>query len=307
MIYLKVRGGLCNRIRALDSLLILCEQQKKNLTVLWPNDVALNADFDLLFETPKVDGFEFEIISCPPGFPENSLPNLKNRFKNFLKGRKIPNHLKTIAKKIHEIKDEEKMSASFLDETYNKIISETQGKVEEMDNIFCARLQDKTQNFMEKGKDVYINSCYRLHEVMDNYSNFVPKDKLAYRIKQTSDKFGNTFGLHIRRSDHEASKKYSTLDKFTNVIENALATDPEVTFFLSTDDSITKDNLLKKYGDKIICNEISSYDRNSPEAVVDAVIDLYCLSRTKKLYGSHHSSFSQVAAKIGGIEEITVK
>ena len=43
-------------------------------------------------------------------------------------------------------------------------------------------------------------------------------------------------------------------------------------------------------------------DRNSLEGMKFAVVDLFCLSKTKKIIGSVGSSYSQIAAEIGGIE-----
>ncbi len=309
MIYLRVRGGLCNRMRALDSLFILCKKYNKDLTVLWPMDVALNSEFENLFNIPEFDEFNLKIINCPPGFPESYLPTFQKLLKNFLKGRKLDEELKRTVNVINKIPKHHKMEELFLDNHYNSIIAKTQGQgtVEYMDNLFCETLQDKTNQLFASKADIYINSCYRLHEVIDNYQSFSPKKEIAIKIQQTTSKFVNTVGLHIRRSDHEASKQLSTLEKFINVIDKEINSDSNTTFFISTDDEDTKQSLIKSYGDRIIYNEITSYNRNSKEAVKEAVLDLYCLSKTKKLYGSHHSSFSQVAAKIGGIDEITAK
>lgn len=43
-------------------------------------------------------------------------------------------------------------------------------------------------------------------------------------------------------------------------------------------------------------------DRNSLEGMKFAVLDLFCLSKTNKIIGSVGSSYSQIAAEIGGIE-----
>lgn len=307
MIYLKVRGGLCNRIRTIDSLFILCKERKKDITIFWPMDIALNSKFESIFNIPEFENFNLKIYNCPPGFPDIYLPSYQNLLKNFLKGRKLDKHLKNVVNVLNKIPPENKMGEKFLDNHYNLIIQETQGSVEEMDNLFCERLENLVDKFLDKEENIYINSCYRLHPVIDNYKSFVPTQEIINNIKTTVGRFTNTFGLHIRRSDHEGSKTHSTLEKFITVMDNELEKDSNTTFFLSTDDESTKQNLIKTYGDIIIYNEISSFDRNSPEAVKDAVLDLYCLSNTKKIYGSHHSSFSQVAAKIGNIKEVTVK
>jgi hypothetical protein len=44
-----------------------------------------------------------------------------------------------------------------------------------------------------------------------------------------------------------------------------------------------------------------SYDRESVSSIEDAVIDIFCLAKAKKILGSAGSSFSEMAAELGGI------
>ena len=122
-----------------------------------------------------------------------------------------------------------------------------------------------------------------------------------------TSKFECTIGLHIRRTDHSTSIEYSTLDIFTKIIQEELLKDGNANFFVCSDTHETLKDLKLKFGDKILSNEIESYDRNNKNAISDALIDLYCLAATRKIYGSYFSSFSQVAADIGSVQEISVK
>ena len=98
----------------------------------------------------------------------------------------------------------------------------------------------------------------------------------------------------------------SGLDKFISLIEENIRKNDKSTFFLATDDLETETTLKKKFNGRIITSQKASFSRNSEEGMQNAVVDLYCLSRTKKIYGSFRSSFSQVAADISGIEVETV-
>ena len=62
-----------------------------------------------------------------------------------------------------------------------------------------------------------------------------------------------------------------------------------------------KESLKSKYPDRII-TLMDDTDRNSLEGMKFAVLDLFCLSKTNKIIGSVGSSYSQIAAEIGGIE-----
>ena len=52
-IFLKTKGGLCNRLRAIDSAIILSKKIDKKLIVIWENNNDLGANFKDLFEDIK--------------------------------------------------------------------------------------------------------------------------------------------------------------------------------------------------------------------------------------------------------------
>lgn len=122
----------------------------------------------------------------PPGFPESYLPTFQKLLKNFLKGRKLDEELKRTVNVINKIPIHHKMEELFLDNHYNSIIAKTQGQgtVEYMDNLFCETLQDKTNQLFASEADIYINSCYRLHKVIDNYQSFSPKKKSRLKFNK---------------------------------------------------------------------------------------------------------------------------
>lgn len=75
-----------------------------------------------------------------------------------------------------------------------------------------------------------------------------------------------------------------------------------IKIFLSSDSKENIIRLSKLFPNNIFYHESPSYDRNDNEAIKNAVIDLFCLSKTNKIYGSYCSSFSEVAAEMGQIE-----
>ena len=62
-----------------------------------------------------------------------------------------------------------------------------------------------------------------------------------------------------------------------------------------------KESLKSKYPNRII-TLLDDTDRNSLEGMKFAMVDLFCLSKTRKIIGNVASSYSQIAAEIGGIE-----
>lgn len=85
-----------------------------------------------------------------------------------------------------------------------------------------------------------------------------------------------------------------------------LANDPATRFFLATDSPDVEEHLEAIFPDRITIHPKKSLDRNVPEAIQDALVDLLCLAATRKLIGSYWSTFTNAAAAIGGIESVIV-
>lgn len=147
----------------------------------------------------------------------------------------------------------------------------------------------------------WLYTCHDFYDCTD-YSWLRPISKLQRRVDGVAGRFGSRcIGFHIRRTDNRNSALYSPLELFTDKMDFEITQDREVRFFVSTDDQLLKQELKKRYGLRIItCEDVG--DRYTVKGEEDAVVDLFLLSKTRKIYGSFWSSFSEVAAKIGGIE-----
>lgn len=147
--------------------------------------------------------------------------------------------------------------------------------------------------YMYSGQDVIRTGDYSIFKINHGLS--------------TTEIGNNVIGIHIRRTDNEMSKQFSPTSLFIDEIAKEIELDPDIKFYLATDDPKEEEIFKEKFGDKIIVYKKTSLDRNDPLAIRDAVIDLYNLSRCKKIYGSYYSSFSDVAAYWGGIEKKVLK
>ena len=96
------------------------------------------------------------------------------------------------------------------------------------------------------------------------------------------------------------SIKGSPLEGFIEAMSRDLIADSETNFFLATDDAEVEKVLIKRFPGKIITYK-KVYSRQEVKGVQDAMVDLYCLSRTNKIYGSFYSSFSEIASRIENI------
>ena len=157
-------------------------------------------------------------------------------------------------------------------------------------------------NFINKEGNSLIKTCYAIGTYYDYNKIFRPIEHIDIHIKQLTSLFSsNTIGVHVRRTDHTISIKESSDDSFFRLMDSELATHPQTNFYLATDDDNVKRKMEEKYGNKIITTHNTPLCRNSVEGMQHAVVDLYCLSRTRKLIGSYGSSYSGVAAEIGKI------
>ena len=261
-------SGLANRIRIMAVSIKLARESQKKLLVYWHNNIGLRADFEDLFEIP--DGITVRKIPV--------------RYNAWIKMRQYSSKLLG------------------LDKWY---VSRFQFDFVFLDSMAVQVWHNKInlQREVDKAKNVLICSCQEFNYFnLEDYRLFVPKAVLQQSIDKLSQKFtNNTIGVHIRATDNEPSKQLSPFSIFMLQMEKEICRNPDVTFFLSTDEVKYQEKLLEKFGkDRILYHE-KVFGRNITKGIQDAVIDLFCLSKTAKIYGSYFSSFSEVAGRIGNI------
>lgn len=315
MIYLKPSGGLCNRMRSIESALNLCEKYNVDLTVLWIKNQNLNCDFESLFLPLKKDNVNIIFRE----FENNYINHYCNKIRIFKKQKigflkyliyhfkKYRHHINLDLKMmllLWNIEEKNLVLDTDLRKKYNKTSISTHD-IDKLDNAFLEETKSLFKKLFKSQSNVFIESCYRISPIKDILI-FKPKDSLYNTIRIITEKFNNTIGIHIRRSDHIEAIEKSKTSYFIKKVYNYIDTDNDVTFFLATDDLGVKDELIKEFGSRIITNDIKSFNRNKKSAIQSALIDLYCLSKTKEILGSYHSTFSQTAAIIGKVNCTTI-
>ena len=163
---------------------------------------------------------------------------------------------------------------------------------------------NNTHSFEEfKGKNIIINSCQSV-TLSEDFGMF----KISNEIAQNILNFGkDTIGIHIRRTDNKKSVLFSPTELFVERIDQEITENKNVKFYLATDDLNEERFMKQRYGDRIICYPKTSLDRNNPQAIKEALIDLYHLSKCSKIFASYYSSFSDVAAMWGNIHKEVIK
>lgn len=168
---------------------------------------------------------------------------------------------------------------------------------------------DLFESLTERKKNVYVNTYNRFidydhhkkvfDEVNSDISKFIrPVDELQLRIDGITKTWrDNVIGLHIRRTDNVDAIRTTPMDYFHGVIRNELSANPDVLFYVATDDASVKKTLFEKYGDRII-SPFYLLERGCVQGMKDAVVDLFCLGLTNRIYGSTASSYVKTASKL---------
>ncbi len=271
------QGGIGNRMRALYSADRFCKENNLQLKVCWP----LNRELNCRFETCFV-----------------KLPNLKNKktdFTRFIEKGKRKSYLFICLLRLLEKLN---IFRYFNDENGAKNISTyvldcTAGKIKPalitiMSTCTCFYWEDYIEKFN--------NDLFRLNNEMES---LVRKETIKFTP--------HTIGVHIRRTDNVDSIEKSPTELFIARMEEEIQNNELTTFYVASDSVEVKQLLLDKFGhERVFLPQGGNLDRNSESGIVQAVVELYALSRTCKVLGSYWSSFSTTAAMLGKIKKETI-
>ena len=265
-------GGLANRIRATLSAITLAEQTGIKLKVIWFRDWALHAAFRDLFVPQRLPGK----VRIAEASVLDLLVYDRPRQKNF----HVPAWFQKLLFRscLYEHQIDTLRTQGFDFEEWAK-----QGNV-----------------YMASYLPFYPYPETSLHEV------FCPVPQIEEIIQKRVSAFSAyTVGVHIRRTDNALSIKHSPLELFFNCLDKEQAVHPDLCIYLATDSEEVKQAMRARYGKRIVCAE-SKADRGSTAGIREGIADLWTLARTRKIYGSFHSSFSELAAELGNIPLETV-
>lgn len=256
MVIIQPSGGLCNRMRVINSSLELAKRKGTKLLVLWYCTDELNAPFESLFEPVK----EFKVINF------TSLKDPRKLWYQLTARTKITNA---------------------------DIEAHTMGGTLEQDFFDSISLP------------VYIFTWEHFYPADEYFKLFKPTKELQKRIDEVTRNFtSDMVSVHIRRTDQIHSIAYSRTENFIELMNREIEANPDVKFFLATDDRDEEALLRKTFPGRIVSNENRTLRRDSQEGMYDALLDLYCLASCKKIIGSYCSSFTDTAASLGGIPKL---
>ncbi|MDE6272023.1 MAG: hypothetical protein K2M31_03345 [Muribaculaceae bacterium] len=269
-------GGLANRMRAVAAGVALAEDAGAELRVLWSVCDELMGEFGDLFEAPPVRSLPFEVRSLRGAWGRFSVlpPGKRNLF--------LPALLQ---------------APKYGVRVYDNVNSEWYG---EHPKELLRKVKDAGEGM---GRNVLIFSGQSFYpfpeELYRNLFRFSAKvERRARELQGDMQHFD--YGMHIRQTDNHLSIANSPIEVFERKIEDLLTENPKVRIFLATDSQEVKTRFGIKFGDAIRYNRRPA-ERSTPEGMLDAAAEMLILSRSKGIFGSYWSSYSEAAAIIGGV------
>lgn len=257
------RAGIGNRLRGLISAIRLCKLLNRKLLLYWENNQYLGCDFNDLFE--------------------NKFDEIKNE------------HQLNIIKM-----DDSKVYRDILEEgfeDYTYIILDTwkwvflPGEIDKGFNKTYASKEGENIDFEfdkipKNLRDEILKELRILRptkEVLEKVENFEYKHNLS-----------EYNGIHIRRGDNkfttDGREKVSSDDKFAKIIlEN-----PKEKFFISSDSVLSSLSLKTLFPKRVVYHPNEDKKRSNKESIQEALASIILLSKTKKLYGSFLSTFTEM-------------
>jgi hypothetical protein len=279
--------GLCNRLRALASAMEAAKTSGRHLRVIWERDMHTAADFHDLFENQEMDVYNsFEASEYLSDFYDryNYMEAEKGGKKGVLVRLESPRHIYV-------------KSAFVLNYTFRASAS----------SPYKSTIPDRWR-------------------IQAQLRSLVP-NKAVRKLLAEVDKEAKAhlIGVHIRESDPRTEipglgedaydisawrklsyfRSLSSYENFAAGIKIRLDQEPHAKFFISADSPQIKTNLKLTFGsDKIFAIDAAEdrecMDRGA-RCLQQALADLLMLGKTRELYGSYWSSFTEVASYLNGI------
>lgn len=269
MLYAELSAGLGNRLQALASAVHLAKICNEPITVVWDIGNGFGSKFRDLFDLPE----DIPVYNITRGgFRSNPFLYLYS--------------MRTV-KKLHK-------------ETTLFLRSGGIYGINKEENGYQI-LQDLVKIEKNTHIDSYIG-YFPEKELKPEYFSFIkPSQKILDFANPTISLLtDNTYGIHIRRTDHIDAIEHSPTVLFENTIREILAKDSDARFYVASDDTNVVNQLKKAFGNTHIISQASPVlSRNSKVGAFCAFTDMLCLSKCQKIYGSFGSTFSQLASLLG--------
>jgi hypothetical protein len=254
---------LCNRMREIASSLALAQATGQSLVVYWLKNRYLNCSFEGLFE--PIEGVRVVDVETGRARALFSADSLRYRFK-------------------------------VLREPIDLFLGNSQVEQYRAAGVDIVPL-------VAKAKRCVIITYYSLLETAPYLGAFRPRSDILARVEKTVAQLevDGRVGVHIRGTDNAEALEGSPLELFLERMRCEVDRDPKVRFFLATDDPVTEHAVKGRFPGRVVSIQ-KVFARDKAAGVRDALVDLLVLSRCRSILGSHWSTFTNMAADLGGLQ-----
>ena len=149
--------------------------------------------------------------------------------------------------------------------------------------------------------DMYIKSYgifYTNSRWNDHLRNLRPSSLVKQHLNRrcATVPWERAIGIHIRRGDNTKS----ILGSPFNCFRKKMLEDQTAFFVVCTDDAATKEALMVEFGDRCVFPALI-LSRKTEEGMIQGVGDFFALTKCTQIWGSIHSSFTEIAARYGNL------
>ncbi len=269
MVLMMPEGGLANRLRGISAALLLAEALGQRLHIAWLLDSGCNCRFEQLFQPDS--RFAVTDIQGPPTKAVKGLVRAVEILSEIVGHARLPVSVmsnRALARRDYRIAlDGRARRRRYLVHSFNDFFS-----------------GDVAPDDYSRTAGATIRSLR-------------PAEAIARRVATQP---AASVGVQVRRTD--LSNKTQPLSQFTVAMQREIDANGAETFFLATDEPEVERELRQQFGTRIMTIGAKAFERDSPQGIQDALVDLLSLARTRKLLGSYHSSFGEIASVLGNIE-----
>lgn len=267
MLIIHPEAGLGNRLYSLMSGLYYASEYDTKLHIFWEQATCCNIPFR-------------ELLEVPDNAQVHSLYDLGYKNKYAFKSLWSKLYL-SIVKKIVLFKDPDECSKAYKGFGEAKIRSYI----------------DSTDKCLLRSNEPLCDMEH-LKSVVDK---IIPAKEIRDRVDEIMGPYMDRriIGIHVRRTDHELSIDYSPIEGFEKLMDEYK---DEACFYFASDDKELVDSFSKKYNVIPHITFSDTISRNSKEGMKDAFVEMLCLSKCEKIFGSYESTYPRVAALIGNVE-----
>lgn len=307
-----VYSGLMSRCRTLSEAYFLAKKYNdKKLVIIWPLEKACRIHYTEVYDSSQFNDLDVEVIEYDETGLYKDIKKLmfKCKFAAIIKELSFRKHMKELTKGTTYVEYNPSPEIGWKGEGYIKHLEDSWKKVDDL----C-----KTQgpqavyahafNRLSFGEDMNAPlECIKFQTAIDSRAEDIIKASIDTCQNSEDEKLNkktNIIGIHVRRTDHIDAIANSATQVFIDKMKEEIAANEKVLFFLATDSTEEESRFKELFGDRILVQKDKIWGRDDSDAMKSGIIDMLCLSKCDKIYGSFKSAYSLFAAEYGGIELI---